>query len=812
MALGCGVILNVCILLQVVLLSAEVVAQFDNCTGYTELIGDGNCDSVNNNAACNYDGGDCCACTCVDGPEHSCGPLFFYDCQDPDAADLLYACQETPVTTVSCSEDTPREWVVEETATAAILAENVSCSGGIFYVEWRGHVVVDRTIHIGLGTTLHITGVGETEEEAAVMDGSQAVPLITAVNASLHMSNILLANGRGGLGGAAVVSGSNVSFDHTSFSGNSATYCGGALYVVDSSVVSLAGVTNFTSNAADEDGGAVYVNGDSILSWNGETAFLHNAVPDFCNGGALYVAENSTVSWGAETLFFNNSGGDGGALHVTFDSAVSWTAPTTFSQNKNLGLFGGGALYVSHSSVFWDGNTTFLSNDGTLYGGAVYAENANLSWEGETSFLYNRCGDSGGAVYAGRFASVSWAGSTRFEGNSAFRGGAMCGEEISTVSANNSNTVFSSNAADIGGALAVLNGASVSLAAQTEFSHNVANRSGGALFIGKLGTYQYRENVVSWDGETTFFNNSALTGNGGALFVELDSILTWTGQTKLRSNSANSDGGAVGSSAADTDDYPSTLFINGTTSFLDNSCGASGGGMAVLSGLSVVIATDDITFRRNDAGVAGGAMLVSGVGIGPIFVGVSFVDNYAEQGGAVYAVGSGTTVSKGDDDVLVPNPTTFNRCKFVGNTAVATGGAIESGASTDTISNTFFGNNTSGVGGALRLGGKTSLSNCTFVNNTSNEDSGPAISNIGYISKMSLISFFDNTFDCGPGTFLDFNSVSSSSRAWLSCRCALSAAWVQSIVAAHLPKLRSALIFIEPSCLVAVCQFVRGRV
>lgn len=59
---------------------------YSSCAGYTPFIADGYCDEINNNAACGYDGGDCCACTCVDGLDYICGKLGFgFNCQDPDA-------------------------------------------------------------------------------------------------------------------------------------------------------------------------------------------------------------------------------------------------------------------------------------------------------------------------------------------------------------------------------------------------------------------------------------------------------------------------------------------------------------------------------------------------------------------------------------------------------------------------------------------------------------------------------------------------------------------------------------------------------
>lgn len=33
---------------------------------------------------CNYDGGDCCSCTCVDTTYNTCGSQYDYDCRDPN--------------------------------------------------------------------------------------------------------------------------------------------------------------------------------------------------------------------------------------------------------------------------------------------------------------------------------------------------------------------------------------------------------------------------------------------------------------------------------------------------------------------------------------------------------------------------------------------------------------------------------------------------------------------------------------------------------------------------------------------------------
>lgn len=57
-------------------------ATYPNCSAHSIFIGDGFCHIGYNSAGCNYDGGDCCSCTCEDGELVTCGQNG-YDCQDP---------------------------------------------------------------------------------------------------------------------------------------------------------------------------------------------------------------------------------------------------------------------------------------------------------------------------------------------------------------------------------------------------------------------------------------------------------------------------------------------------------------------------------------------------------------------------------------------------------------------------------------------------------------------------------------------------------------------------------------------------------
>lgn len=161
----------------------------------------------------------------------------------------------------------------------------------------------------------------------------------------------------------------------------------------------------------------------------------------------------------------------------------------------------------------------------------------------------------------------------------------------------------------------------------------------------------------------------------------------------------------------------------------------------------------DISIVGNSAGVAGGAIFLSGVDTGPIFTEVNFTSNVAEIGGAVSLSGCGIEPSGGD------NPTTFDQCRFVDNQGASTGGAVESAAGKYAFNGSIFEGNSAGTGAALRLAGSAYFFNCSFVGNTADDGEGAAVSNIGYISEMENTLFSGNRFDCRSSMYLDFIQV-----------------------------------------------------
>ena len=750
-----------------------IVDQFPDCLGNLLDLGNGECNVYNNLPECGYDGGDCCVCTCVD----STACTFDFDCIDPNAGAEIHECQMAPPTAPPCSTHVRQNWVIEDAAQARALVEAINCSGGSFQVEWKGNISMDETISVVDGTTLNIRGSGP----GVVIGGSFNKRLITVVNASLQLKDLSLNFGSALVGGAIAASASSLTLIQTSFVGNKVDAIGGALYVVNGSRVLFDGnTTTFSKNYAVGSGGAVYVGDGSVVLWNGEnTSFTENTSK--LDGGAVTVQSYSTASWSGNVMFANNTcGRRGGAVFVRNHASAAWNGSTCLSNNTAAGK--GGAVMVSKASnVSWEAEMTFVRNFASQNeGGGLYVgDRSGLSWSGETQFVSNRAGTSGGAMVVALKSDASGCGNTMYALNKAAEyGGAVFVGGNSNISWSG-NATFASNTAGIGGALLV-DSSGVSWNGTTAFFNNSAREgTGGAINLRKLATasskskttftrnsgtaggavYVDAKSIVYFDGNTNFDGNVATKDYGGAVSASSSSVY-WRNRTVFTRNAAVSYGGAISFFAEiSASESSSSLVFAGPTVFTKNTCKANGGALSLIGGVVMTLETTNISFIGNRAEIEGGAIYMWGNDYGPHFVGVEFISNYAQHGGGVFSTGSGNALISLDGEQR-SQPVLFDRCRFLENQAVATGGAIQSASGQDEVVNTVFVRNMAAEGGSLNFAGSALLDNCSFEENMSDEGGGPVVSNIGYISGISNSSFFGNAYSCEPNSFLYYMSVS----------------------------------------------------
>ncbi|CAN0509409.1 unnamed protein product, partial [Scytosiphon promiscuus] len=160
----------------------------------------------------------------------------------------------------------------------------------------------------------------------------------------------------------------------------------------------------------------------------------------------------------------------------------------------------------------------------------------------------------------------------------------------------------------------------VSWEGKTTFCDNVADVSGGALSIEDSSS-------VVWTGETLFCNNRVIHdgrfGGGlrGALYVHVSTI-SWNGTTTYMNNSAYT-GGAVYA------DGVVNMAWRGTSNFIGNTANTNGGAVALGTDALLDLGTfgTSLTLTGNVANVAGGAVYQSGTNYGVIWNGATFRSN-----------------------------------------------------------------------------------------------------------------------------------------------------------------------------------------
>ena len=649
--------------------------------------------------------------------------------------------------------------------TIFVLNMATSWSGGAVSISdstmsWNGSTTFESNIANDSGGAVAVFRADVSWSGDTSFKDNQATALggaIFVLSAEVSCSGVLsFFNNSAEAGGAIyVMFGSFVRWDasNTTFILNMATSSSGGAATINNSTILWTGNTTFESNQANDSGGAVAVFRADV-SWSGDTSFKDNQATAL--GGAIFVL-SAEVSCSGVLSFFNNSAEAGGAIYVMFGSFVRWDASnTTFILNMATSSSGGAAT-INNSTILWTGNTTFESNQANTVGGAIFAYDVAMSMRGDTIFECNRAAHGGAAYLIG--SRVTWDGNTEFVSNTASGfnisgGGALVAARVNVSWGG--VTLFYNNSAISGGAVSIRNSSDVEWSGKTLFLNNSAALVGG-------GVIAWEGTNVNWRGDTMFVSNNAILG--GAVYINKDVRARWTGQTKFSSNEAGEQGGAVASAASvasTDDDLISFLLIEGVIEFVDNVSGRDGGAISLVGGVLVEIEpTAKVSFRRNYARVSGGAIFMSGANVGPIFRGVSFVSNSAQFGGGVHATSSGNAkIDLNGKETF--NPTVFDRCIFVDNTAIATGGAIQSAAGQDYIISTSFIGNTARAGGALFLAGTTNFFNCSFFDNVAEEGNGPAISNIGYVESMKNSTFVGNAYNCAAGTFRAFDSVRSA--------------------------------------------------
>ena len=338
---------------------------------------------------------------------------------------------------------------------------------------------------------------------------------------------------------------------------------------------------------------------------------------------------------------------------------------------------------------------------------------------------------------------------------------------------------------NFGTALVVMN-TNISLAGNTEFTHNHCESCGGGgaitAFSSNLtftGNITFLENkatfhrkysspsgggaihasgnvVLSFSGTTNFINNSA--HKGGGLFAVENVVLSFSGTSNFINNIAHKGGALLALDHTVLSFSETTNFINnsaheggtvfvvgntklsfkGNTNFINNL--AHGFGGAIFISVTVLSFSGTNSFINNSAGSLGGAIFISRTAVLNFKGNTSFINNsnYGYGGGAIFTSGNTLLSFSGTNN-------------FINNSAIGNGGAIYSLDTTLSFNGTsnFLGNSAVG-GGAIFTYISTALTfngTINFTNNGHNRD-GIDTLNLGGGVYMGL----ECTFTALPNT------------------------------------------------------------
>ncbi len=371
------------------------------------------------------------------------------------------------------------------------------------------------TIHLGsqlpqITTTITING-------PVTISGDDAHQIVYINSPGiLNLNNVTIEHGRGGTGGA--IQNSNIlRISNSNFISNVATAgsgaSAGAIYNGVGATLNITS-TNFYSNVASSpssDGGAIRNNTGLVTIkdsyFSGNTATFRGGAID--NEGTLFITTTLFYSNSADfgAGFYASSGGAGARSTITGTTFMSNTAST-----YGGGIYNGGYMTITNST--FTGNTAetggggFYQNGfmGSIFSSNFYSNTADsgggiFKWGGSlavsnSTFSYNHASSlgtgTGGGLYA-KFANTNISNST-FDHNSA-SGGFGSGH---------------------GGGL-YIDGSLTSLIASTLNNNSASaflgNGTGGGIFIS--GTLGIINSTIANNTASAFFTTTATIGGAG---------------------------------------------------------------------------------------------------------------------------------------------------------------------------------------------------------------------------------------------------------------------------------------------------------
>ena len=546
---------------------------------------------------------------------------------------------------------------------------------------------------------------------------------LVVTDSNLTITNSHFITNSAQLGGAIFVElGSSVTIDNCTFFGNSATNCtddrcnGGALFI-DSDCNVTAQNSTFENNTSDFSGGAIALFRATFKDTQNE--FNHNRARNF--GGSVFAHFSSSISSDMSSFTNNEAGFSGGVMYADYLSRVSvkngvfWYNEATMTMCTTPGSSTGIAVHL-------DGDC--FDSEAGFGGGALYARFGSTIVVEDSTFSGNKAENDGGVMYATSNSSIIVDGSTFVSNSARYGGGVVYAYYYSSIAVKNS--IFSDNVAEnVGGIFHIFYSSTLSVES-SDFDKNSAGYVGGVLHAFYLSTV-----VIN---NSSFYHNNA-SYFGGVVYANYICNIT-VYNSSFSYNNVNADGGVI--FAYDNN----TITVDGSK--LDHNVAHGNGGAVYASHLSHIIFRNGCTHSRNLA-KEGGGVIFTRDNAPFLDFGSTFVSNKADLNGGSICINDGDITLQGS--------------KFMGNSAENFGGALnlKGIAHWAMIESSIFNSNSAMNGAVISMhtedNNYLNMSDNMFSSNYAT-DTGGAL----YVAKGNNLTsdgdiFLENSADRDGGVF-----------------------------------------------------------
>ena len=553
------------------------------------------------------------------------------------------------------------------------------------------------------------------------------------------------------VGGALILSNSNVAINNCQFEENNAKI-GGAIFSESRSNITITNSHFISNHATDCDdnelclGGALFIDGTSTVAIHSST-FENNTSDQYGGGVAVVSQSNGALTLVATTFNNNRVKLDGGAVYLNRSCVTIRECEFSYNEaDRN-----GGAIASNASSSVTPSSSRFISNSSTTDGGELNTINRATLIE-NSIFMNNTAQGSGGVIYAEYYSTVKLTEDCVLINNSATgSGGVMLAKMESSLLVE--DCTFRDNVARFGAVILVTENSTCRINSST-FSGNQAMSRGGVICVEESGTSAVIDNSSFTQNNADSYGGVADVQNGGDLLVT---------DSSFDQNSANEGGVLDGYAMSHLKVYRSSFYKNM----------ANMGGVIILGRGSTLITEESVYFCNNDIDIGAVIRAVDGNKIA--IHDCKFINNSGNYGGVV-AASNNNTVSiinstfhgnraNTDGAVLytrILGMATVYGSTFIDNIAINDGITLAADNSFMTLNYNTFEDNVAGHDGGVAyayVNSTIAIDSCTLINNRADNSGGiAAVRNNCTVSVMSCLIDNNMAQSSGGGVFVQDRS------------------------------------------------------